>query len=109
MNDMQKLGLFLAKMALRLKKVEDGLNNAQGGSTTPDPDEPQSIFYRYAKAVDTAREADSTYYRYAAILESLDSGPNTAFYRYAPLIDGKQTAAVTFYRYAPLVDTSTTS
>ena len=105
MNDMQKLGLFLAKMALRLKQVEDGLQNA-GGSTTPEPEEPHSKFYRYAKAVDTARESDSTFYRYAAIPESLDHGTNATFYRYAPLADGARTVAVTFYRYAPLVDSS---
>ena len=105
MNDMQKLGLFLAKMALRLKKVEDGLQNA-GGSTTPEPEEPHSKFYRYAKAVDTARESDTTIYRYAATPQSLDHGTDATLYRYAPLADGSRTVAATFYRLAPPADPS---
>ena len=69
MNDMQKLGLFLAKMALRLKKVEDGLQNA-GGSTTPEPEEPHSKFYRYAPLADGSRTVAVTFYRYAPLVDS---------------------------------------
>ena len=83
MNDMQKLGLFLAKMALRLKKVEDGLNNAQGGSTTPDPDEPQSTFYRYAKAVDNSQNAGAA---------DTPAAYNATFYRFASEADTSSTA-----------------